>query len=250
MKKITFWSMMMLMSLALPTMVACGNDNDDEEEEREKEEMIDTTPISFYSDGKKVIAGADTIVSSNTYVVYAKGNEVFGYHIGEAELLVNNKKTIQVKVLPRHHIYDDPICKWGCDRNYVESNQKQGTLVESTPERLEYHDVGNAMALYYYFNNNKLSGVATLVSTLYTTAYAEYFAERFLMLPDYEGENTYFVGIDALEEKSAKTAVVMEVYNDDYIMAMYMPVNELSTRSPQIIDWAEEVKTIIENLSL
>ena len=51
------------------------------------------------------------------------------------------------------------------------------------------------------------------------------------MVPDYEGENTYFVGIDALEKKSANTAVVMEVYDDDYIMAMYMPVNELSARS-------------------
>lgn len=241
----------MLMSVALPTMVACGSDDEEEKEQEPEEDMIDTTPISIFSDGTKSIAGADSIVSSNTFVVYTKGNEIFGYHIGEAELLVNNKKTIQVKVLPKYSLYDDPVCKWGCDIDYVKSNQKQGILSsKSTTESLIYENAGAASALMYIFKNNKLSSVGAVVSTNHTSAYADYLAERYLMVPFYEGKDTYFVGIDALKVESANTAVIMKVYNIEYLITMYMPANELSTRSPQIIDWAEEVKTIIENLSL
>lgn len=251
MKKIKFWSMIMLMSVALPTMVACGSDDEEEKEQEPEEDMIDTTPISIFSDGTKSIAGADSIVSSNRFVVYTKGNEIHGYHVGETEVLVNNKKTIQVTVLPKYSLYDDPICKWGCDMNYVKNNQKQGTLSsKSTTEMLVYENAGAASMLMYTFKNNKLSSVGAVVSTNHTSTYASYLAERYLMVPYYEGKDTYFVGIDALEVESANTAVIMQVYNIDYLITLYTPASKLSTRSPQIFDWAEEAKTIIENLSL
>lgn len=101
MKTIRFWSMMLAV-LALPFVTSCGSDDNDEDN-------VDTSPISIYSDGEKVIEWADTITSSNPFVAYATGNKVSAFHVGETSLLVNGKHTISIKVKPLYNLYDDPV---------------------------------------------------------------------------------------------------------------------------------------------
>jgi hypothetical protein len=221
-----------LISFALVTMlsfcfVSCGDDDDEGD-------GVDTTPITLTAGKDKIITGADTISSSNKFVAYGTKNTVHAWHVGETTLLVNGRKTISINVLPEYHLYDDPVCNWGCDMNYVKNNQKQGTISsKSTNTILAYEDAGAASLLAYNFENGKLKGVVAVVSTKYTSQYASYLSERFLMLPYYKGEDSYFVGADNIKLADAKTVVLMQVYNVNQLTTMYMPVSDYITRSCQ-----------------
>ena len=238
---------LMLMAVVSLGLVACGSDGDGD-----KDDGVDTTPISLLAGKEKVIQGADTISTSNKFVAYSTKTTVHAWHVGEAALLVNGKKTISISVLPVYHLYDDPICEWGCDVNYVKNNQKQGTFSsKSTNDKLVYEDAGAATMLMYMFENNKLKGIGAVVSTNHTTQYTNYLLERFLMLPYYKGSETYFIGADGIELKEAKTAIVLQVYNANYLMAAYMPASDYSSSTRSAQDENEivsRIKSVIDQL--
>lgn len=221
-----------LVTIVMVTMlsvgfVSCGGDDDEEA-------SIDVTPISLFAGNDKTIQGADTITSSNRYVAYAKGNVVHGWHVGETTLLVNGKKTIPITVSPKYYLYDNPVCKWECNMDYVKNNQKEGALSsKSTNTMLLYEDAGAASILAYNFENGKLKSVLAVVSTKHASEYGSYLAERFLMLPYYKGEDTYFVGADAIDLDDASTVVMMEIYSVNQLVTVYMPAKDYSTRSAQ-----------------
>ena len=204
-------AMIVMMSLG---MVSCGSDDDDS--------GIDTTPVSFFCGDKKLIEGADTIASANKFVAYGKGNTLTGYHVGQTTVTVNGKKKIPVTVNALYHLYDDPVCEWGCDLNYVKDHQKQGTVSsKSTTNMYVYENAGGASLLSYNFENGKLKSVLAMVSTNHTSTLADYLLERFIMAPYYEGSETYFVGLNGLDDENTNTAVLMQVYNVDYISVFY-----------------------------
>lgn len=205
-------------------IISCSSD-------KEEDVVIDTTPIMLYSGNDKTIQGAETITSSNEFVAYSKGNVIHGDHVGEASLLVNGKYTISVNVLPKYTLYNDPICEWGCSKDYVKQRQKQGTLIKSDEKNLGYENAGAATLLAYQFENGKLKSVAAIVSTTYASRYTDYLLERFMIVPYYEGENTYFVGIDGINVESSKTFVVMQVYNISYLATLYVPISEYNNRT-------------------
>ena len=240
------WSMMMLSVMTLPMMVACGGDDSDDGG------GIDTTPISLTAGKDKTIQGADTISSSNEFVAYGTKNVVHGWHVGEATLLVNGKKTISISVLPMYHLYDDPVCNWGCNVNYVKSHQTQGTISsKSTDDNLIYENAGAASVLVYVFKNGALSSIGAVVSTNHTSQYTSYLSERYLMLPYYHGEDTYFIGADAIELDKAKTVAVLQVYSSTQLVTIYMPASEY-TRSAYsgAVNYENIAKEIMMQLNL
>lgn len=239
---ILLFAMMMAATFCVG-FASCGGSDDDEDD------GVDTTPISLVAGKDKTIQGADTITTSNKFVAYATKNVVYASHVGEAALVVNGKKTIPIKVLPAYHLYDDPVCKWGCDVNYVKNNQKQGTISsKSTSEMVVYEDAGAASFLIYRFKNSKLESVAALVSTNHTSQYASYLAERYLMLPYYQGKDTYFIGADNIDLESASTVVMMEVYNVEYLMTAYMPAKDYSSRSNRSVGNGDDLREIAKSL--
>jgi hypothetical protein len=245
-KQMRIWSMMMLSVMTLPMMVACGGDDSDDGG------GIDTTPISLTAGKDKTIQGADTISSSNEFVAYGKKNVVHGWHVGEATLMVNGKKTISISVLPMYHLYDDPVCNWGCNINYVKSHQTQGTInSKSTNDNLIYENAGAASALVYVFKNGALSSIGAVVSTNHTSQYASYLSERYLMLPYYHGEDTYFIGADAIELEKAKTVAVLQVYSSTQLVTIYMPASDY-TRSAYsgAVNYENIAKEIMMQLNL
>ena len=246
MKKISFLSMIMLAVLSLPFICACGSDDDDD--------AIDTTPIQIYSNGEKVITGADAITSSNEFVAYTKGNKVTAFHIGETMLTVNGKYKISLTVKPLYNLYDDPVKKWGCSQAYVKSYQKQGKISsKSTDEMLIYENAGGTTYLAYMFKNGKLSGIAAIVSTNHTSTLAAYLAERYLVITDYEGENTYFYGIDGLTPNTATTVVMTELTNTSTWTTYYVPFTSSNSRETRSIkndeSYKESVKRIMDLIS-
>lgn len=213
-----------LVAMVSFSFIGCGSDDDDD--------AVDTTPISMYAGTNKIIQGADTITSSNRFVAYANKNTLYGWHVGETSILVNGKKTISVTVSPKYYLYNDPICNWGCSMEYVKKNQKQGTVnSKSTNDILAYDDAGGATLLAYNFENNKLVSVLAMISTNHTSALGEYLSERYLLVPQYKGKNSYFAGLDGIDENNAKTMVLMDLYNTSNWCVYYTPFKKNSTRS-------------------
>lgn len=237
MKTIRLSGLMLLAVFMSFGMIACGDDDDD----ADNEAGVDTNPISLIAGYEKTIQGADTISPSNEFVAYGKGGTVHAWHVGETELLVNGKKRIPIVVKPAYYLYNDPVLEWGCTIDHVKSLQKQGTLSSrSNDKTLYYENAGAASVMAYTFENGKLKNVVAVVSTNHTSQYASFLAERYLMLPLYEGEETYFMGIDGLKMESAKTVVLLQVYSVKYLAAVYGPVSEQSTRSSSLEDVARE----------
>lgn len=243
-KRFLHLMVVIMATLFYVSFVSCGGDDDDD--------IIDTTPISLLAGKDKVIQGADTISSSNRFVAYGNKDVVHAWHVGETSLLVNGKKTITIKVLPVYRLYDDPICNWGCDMNYVKNNQKEGMInSKSTNDLLVYDDAGAASNLVYSFENGKLKGVTAFVSTKYTSQYSSYLAERFLMLPYYKGENTYFIGADDIDVEKATTVATLQIYNLNYLATVYLPAKDYikSTRLGDYINsFSENTTKLIEEL--
>ena len=246
MRKMKFWSILLLMAVSLPLFNSCGSDDDD------NNDGVDVTPISIYSDEEKTITGAKSISSSNDFVTLINGNTVKGYHVGNASLTVNGNKTIPITVLPKYHLYDDPVCNWGCDANYVKSHQKQGTISsKSTNDMIAYENAGAASYLIYSFKNGILSSVGAVVSTNYTSQYSSYLSERYMMIPYYKGEDTYFIGADALELEKANTVAVLQVYSSTQLITVYMPAKDY-TRSAysDVANYEKNAKEILKRLNL
>jgi hypothetical protein len=240
-KQMMIWSMMMLSVLTLPMMVACGGDDSDDGG------GIDTTPISLIAGKEKTIQGADTISSSNKFIAYGTKNVVHGWHVGETTLLINGKKTISISVLPQYYLYNDPVCNWGCSMDYVKKNQKQGTInSKSTSELLAYDNAGGATLLAYQFKNDKLTSIMAMVSTNHSSTLGSYLAERFLMVPYYEGDKEYFLGMDGLDVETAKTVVMLDLYNTNTWGVLYTSSEKSSTRSG--IDGNETYRDLINNM--
>lgn len=195
-----------LLAMLSIAFVSCGDDDE------EVADDVDTTPITMIAGKDKVITGADTISTSNRFVAYGTKNTVHAWHVGEATLLVNGKKSIKITVDPLYYLYDDPICMWGCSMDYVKQNQRQGKInSKSTSNILIYDNAGGATLLAYSFENDKLASVMTFVSTNHTSTLADYLGERYLLLPMYEGDKTRFFGMDALDTDDAKTSVLMDL---------------------------------------
>ena len=247
MKKNYFYLLTIVMlTMLCAGFASCGSDDDDEVKGGNS---IDTSPISLYAGDDKIIQGANTITSQNTFVAYSKDNTVYGYHVGETTLLVNNKYHITVHVYPKYHLYDDPVCKWGCDMNYVKYNQKQGTLnsKKSNSAQLVYENAGGATGIIYKFEHGVLTYAGAVVSTVHATTMAKYLAERYIMITGYTAEDRYFFGGDGMTPSEANTIVYLEVYNASYLIAVYAPASNFATRSPQAIgNLIEEIKKDIE----
>ena len=229
MEKKRFWKFFSFTMAALLTsgLVACSKDD-----EKEKEDPIDTSLITLSAEGETTITGVNSVKSNNEFVAYTKGTTVYGYHVGETSLIINDKKERPVRVVPKYNLYDGPICNWGCSQSYIKEHQKQGTLSpKSTDTMLGYLNAGAASLLGYTFENGKLKSIMAAVSTNHTSSFASFLSERYMMLPVYEGKDTYFVGMDGLTLAESKTVVLLMVYNTEMLAAAYQPASTYTTRA-------------------
>ncbi len=224
-KKLLFLIGSMLMCV---TLLSCSSDDDNENK-------VNLSPISLYVDEETHVAGTSTLKSQNDFVAMTSGNTVKGFHVGETYVATDKNERIPVEVKGKYNTYQEPITEWGCNRSYVQGKQTQGTLSSRSDEKsLIYENVGHASMLMYSFEGNKLKSIGSVVSTSYTEEFASYLAERFLMTSYEKDNDTYFIGIDGLKVEDAKTAVVLQVYNSNYLIAVYMPVKDYSSSSKQL----------------
>ena len=224
------------------TILSCSDDDSE-----------DTTPIKLYVGDKTVVNDATNLESDNRFVAtVTNDNNVVGSHVGETFIKVNGKKRIPVTVMGKFKTYDDPITDWGATQAQVKAKQKQGTLSEkSDNEILAYENAGHADLIAYFFKDGKLNAIITLVSTTWTSEFADYLLERYLMAPIERDNETYFVGMNALELSQASTMVLLQVYNAKYLSTYYTK-NENNTKVKSRIPKSErnKIEKIIKVLNL
>lgn len=240
MKRLKLFSSVVLFIISMTFNSSCSKDD--------KEDDIDTTPISLYVGDQKEIQGAKSLSSANDFIAVTKDNTIEGFHVGKTRISVNNSKSIDITVKSIHNLYDDPVCNWGCTMNEVRQKQTQGKYSSrSDNDALIYENAGGASFIMYSFNNGKLKSVGVVVSTNHLSQFTDYLLDRFLMTTVYYGKDTYFAGIDGSSMEIAKTFVMMEVYNVDYMIALYTPVSKTPTRSAQDTSYTDEIIKEIKN---
>ena len=234
------WAIVMVAMLSVG-FASCSSDDDDDSQ-------IDTSPITLYAGDKTMVQGATSVESENKFVVWVNEDKsVEGFHVGETFIKVNGKSRIPVTVKGKYNTYEAPVTEWGCNQAFVKSQQKQGTLSsKSDATSLIYDNVGRAERMLYSFENGKLKSVGTVVSTAYTSEFAGYMSERFFMLPYEKDNDTYFIGIDALEVEKAKTYAMLQVYNYKYLVAIYMSASEASRSSKTKVNLPEKIKELLK----
>ena len=143
MEKNSNWSLLTIIMVAVMSVcfTSCGSDGDDVVPEN----PIDTSNIILFVDDTKVIEGdITTSKTENDFIVSIKNNKITANHVGETKVVVNEKYTIPVTVMPKFMImYSEPILDWGISKEEVKSRWKQGTLNEKD-NVLAYNDCGDA----------------------------------------------------------------------------------------------------------
>lgn len=222
MKKLLF---IMAMMLPLFTFVGCSDDNE--------KDNVNTEPISIYVDDTYQVQmdiTPTTVASENEFVAQIEMDGIVsGKHVGSTEVSIDGKYIIPVEVKGKIITYDDPVTKWGCDEDFIKSNQKQGKFSKSD-DNLVYEKCGKADLVMYMMENGKLVSSGVVIGSQYASEMGEYLAERYFMIPYDLGDYT-IGGFDAYETKDAKTFVAIKVYSTKYLMVIYMPYDKKDTKA-------------------
>jgi len=214
------WLSVLVFFIALLGFVACSSDSDEEKI------VIDTSAVSLYVEGTKTIQGdVNSAVSENEFVAEVDNNVITGAHVGETIVTVNGKYRIPITVIPFYNIMDDPILEWGASTSTIKSKQKQGTLRSDDGKMLAYQKCGDAEALAYNFENDKLKAVLVMFPVSKMSACTGYLKERFAFYPG-QFSNYTFLGIDAYSVEKSRTVVALSLYNTNYLACLYMPTED------------------------
>lgn len=231
MKKVSLWSILMLVVLTLPLLAACGGDGDDDP-------GLTVTPSSIsmhYEDTQQLSAQGATSYKSNDEFV-AKVDQaglVTGGHVGTTQIIASNgKKTgiCEVTITPEYDLYDTPILDWGVSASTISSKETH-KLESSTDDYLifNYQKGNTACAMSYAFENGKLKSVIAILNYSSYVSAGYYLLERYQPIGEDEG---IFVFLDALTKDKAKTAVAFStatISGSKVTRIIYMPATSTSS---------------------
>ena len=227
MKKVTFWSMLMLAVLILPMMVACGGDGDDDG-------GISISPSSVsmhYDDTQQLNAQGATSWTSNDDFI-AKVDQtglVTGGHVGTTQITASNGKKsaiCEVTITPEYNLYDSPILEWGASMNSVQSSEIHELLRSSDAALIYDYTKGTSPCLLTYsFENSTLKAIVAILNYSSYVDAGYYLLERYQPIGESEG---MYIFLDALTQSKATTIVGLStttVSGSKVTEIIYMPAS-------------------------
>lgn len=226
MKKMNFWSLVLLMVVSLPLFISCGSDDDDDSP---KPLSVNPASVSMkYDDSQQLSAtGATSWRSENEFVATVNQNGlVKGRHIGSTNIVANNGKSsgkCVVSITPRYTYYDLPILNWGASEAQIR-NAETHTFNSKSGDNLIYsYTNGTVVALVMYgFKNGALEIVMQLTPKSHYINAGYFIIERFQ--PYGESNGMYIFG-DSMDYNKAITIVgldYMDLASSTCTAATYM----------------------------
>lgn len=249
MKKMKFWSILLLMSVSLPLLNSCGSDDDDD---GAKPLSVSPASVSMkYDESQQLSAsGATSWRSENEFVASVDQNGlVKGRHIGSTDIVVSNGSAsgkCVVSITPKYTYYDLPILNWGASETQIR-NTETHTFESKSGDNLIYsYTNGTVSAVVMYgFKNGVLESVVQLTAKSHFVNAGYFLIERFQ--PYGESDGMYIFG-DSMDANKAITVVgldYMKLSSTTYTGAIYMKnstsSNVVSRRSMEMIP--EEIIT-------
>ena len=240
MKKILF------LMMVVAAMAACSDGEDGEGN------YVNTNPISMYVDDGVVLDmnyEPQSVVSENDFIVSVYGDSISGFHVGNTNVVIDEKHVIPVEVKGRYNTWIDPVTEWGCSKEYVKSHYKECTLEVDDEEDdvLIYSDSGSSELVGYSFKDGGLAFVVVYIKTFYSSEVVNFLTERFFMVP-YPEEPLIAAGFNHYDTDKADTYVGLAMENISYLTIGYM-VYDKSAESKSSASLECELKNKIDELN-
>ena len=253
MKKMKFWSIVLLMAVSLPLFNSCGSDDDDDV----KPLSVSPSSVSMkYDESQQLSAsGATSWRSENEFVAIVDQNGlVKGRHIGTTDIVVSNGNSsgkCTVSITPRYTYYDLPILNWGASETQIR-NAETHTYESKSGENLIYSYTNGSVGavVMYGFKNGVLESVMQLTSKSHYVNAGYFLIERFQ--PYGESDGMFIFG-DNMDPDQAITLVgldYMKLSSTTYTGTVYMKKSASSNAAPRrsMEMIPEEITTIIEKI--
>ena len=224
MKRIKFWSMVMLAAVMTSFAASCGSDDDDV-----KPLTISPSSVSMkYDESQQLVApGATSWRSENEFVAEVDQNGlVKGNHIGTTEVVATNGKTsgkCTITITPKYEFFDLPLLRWGASETTIRNAETHGSPSKSGNYLAYKYDNGVIPAVVMYsFKDGALNGILQLTASTYYPNAGLFLIERFQVIGESDG---MYIFADSMSSKTAKTIAgldYMTISSTKYACITYM----------------------------
>lgn len=178
--------------------------------------IVSPTSVSMYYDEKAqltVSKEATWSVEDDFIVKVDENGLVSGRHVGSTKVIAScgtATAVCDVVIKPKYTLYDTPIFSWGAPASAIESLETHQVHGDIENHTYDYSFDGNKCYLGYYFNDNQLKIIVTMMNysdAMYLrTAY--YLLERYQ--PAGESGGAYYF-MDAMESEDAHMVIEFSI---------------------------------------
>jgi uncharacterized protein YcfL len=221
--------------VAIFALVSCSKDDDNDI-------TVDQNSLELYSkDFHQITTNQSnpTYSSENEFVAQVSSSGlVTAKHIGNTYIDINGTRKVEVTVKAKYSLLE-PLHDFTLTKADVISKRGSATVVGDTT--LTYKNpANNILAEMYMFSKKtgKMNSSAIIYSTSDFTDINYALAERYQPYT-YDDANYYFVFIDAMEKSDAKMFVISKIYNLNYSITLYEPINDTANAAKMMTKLGE-----------
>lgn len=192
----------LLIALILLTITSCKKDDPGPSYSFDKSDLVlfrnGTTQLK--------VTGATTEVfkytSNNDNIASVSSTGLItGNRVGKTIIRVaynNYKDSCNVSIMPLYNTFVEPITEFGISKSYLKSKEKRILYTESATIAI-YKGSREEKYVSYFFENDKLTSSAAILSSSYSSAIGSYMAERYVIVSlspvlGYSVDNKFMVG--------------------------------------------------------
>lgn len=198
----------LLIALILLAFLSCKKDDPGPSYSLDKDELVlvskgtsqlgvmgATTEVFTYTSENELIAS----VSSSGLIT--------GKRVGETFIRASfndYKDSCKVSVMPIYNTFVEPITEFGISKSEIKSKEKRILYTESATIAI-FEGGREEKYVAYFFENNKLTSSAAILSSAYSSALGSYMAERYVIVSlspvfGYSVDNKFTVGTSLTDD--------------------------------------------------
>jgi len=219
----------LLISVICLTIISCTKDED-------VKLTVDTSEIALYSGEEHQIEAVSnfpiTYLSENEYVATVSDDGLIkAQEIGETTINVSCDdvtEKISVEVLAEYDLYPEPIMEWGRTRESIISELGEPDANLSNSIGYFFYSPNAPVLMYVFDENDKLESSSVFVKTVFSSELAAFLLERYVYASQDEG---VFYFLNGLNLEQSSMSIASSIYNLNYWMVAYFPVENLTTKS-------------------